>query len=69
MSRSKAKETLDMDEFTKSMHGIYTTCIGRSTIDESPMAYKSLHDIVRNIRPTCTIVNRLTPIYNFKASN
>ena len=41
MSRSKAKETLDMDEFTKSMHGIYTTCIGRSTIDESPMVLQA----------------------------
>ena len=68
MSRSKAKKTLDMDEFTKSMHGIYTTCIGRSTIDESPMAYKPMDEIVRNIDATAEIVKTIKPIYNFKAA-
>lgn len=68
MSRSKAKETLDMDEFTKSMHGIYTTCIGRSTIDESPMAYKPMDEIIRNIHDTAEIVKIVKPIYNFKAA-
>ena len=68
-SRAGARARLTLEEYKKEMRGIYSTSVNLSTIDESPMAYKSLHDIVRNIRPTCTIVNRLTPIYNFKASN
>lgn len=68
MSRSKAKETIDMDEFTKSMHGVYTTCIGRSTIDESPMAYKPIDEIIRNIHDNAEIVKIIKTVYNFKAS-
>ena len=50
------------------MKGIYTTSINRSTPDESPMAYKSLEDIVDNIAPTVDIIQRIVPIYNFKSS-
>ncbi len=67
LSRANARRQLSLDEYRKEMRGIYTTSVGMHTIDESPMAYKSIHDITRNIRPTCTIVKRLTPIYNFKA--
>ena len=69
LSRANARRQLTMEEYRKAMEGIYTTSVNMSTIDESPMAYKSIHDITRNIRPTCTIVNRLYPIYNFKAGN
>lgn len=68
MSRSKAKETVSMEEFEQSMKGIYTTSVNRSTIDESPMAYKPIEEIVSNIQDTVEIVKIIKPIYNFKAS-
>lgn len=68
MSRSKAKETVSMEEFEQSMQGIYTTSVNRSTIDESPMAYKPIEEIVANIQDTVEIVKIIKPIYNFKAS-
>lgn len=68
MSRSKAKESLSLDDFKKSMDEIYTTCVSTGTIDESPMAYKPIDEIVRNIEPTADIIERIRPIYNFKAS-
>lgn len=68
LSRGKARATLSMEEFEEQMKGIYTTSVNRSTLDESPMAYKSLADIVDNISPTVEIVKRIIPIYNFKAS-
>ena len=68
MSRSKARELLSLDEFRETMSGIYTTSVGRDTIDEAPMAYKSLEDIVDNIHDTVDIVDIVKPVYNFKAS-
>ena len=68
MSRSTAIEKISIEEYQKSMEGIYSTCVNSSTIDESPMAYKSMDHIVSNIGPTAEIVNRIKPIYNFKAS-
>lgn len=68
MSRGKAFKTLTMEEFRKEMTGIYSTSVNPDTLDESPMAYKKLEDIVDNITPTVKIVKRITPIYNFKAS-
>lgn len=68
MSRSKAKETVSLEEFEQSMQGIYTTSVNRSTIDESPMAYKPIEEIVTNIQDTVEIVKIIKPIYNFKAS-
>ncbi len=68
MSRSAAKQNLSMEEFKEQMAGIYSTSVLPSTLDESPMAYKSLDEIARNIVDTADIVERLKPIYNFKAS-
>jgi len=68
MSRSKAKESLSIDEFKQSMDGIYTTCVDKATIDESPMAYKPMDEIIRNIDATAEIVKTIKPIYNFKAA-
>lgn len=68
MSRSKAKETVSLEEFEKSMKGIYTTSVNQSTIDESPMAYKPIEEIVANIHHTVEIIKIIKPIYNFKAS-
>lgn len=66
-SRSKAFATLTVEEFERQMTGIYTTCVGKGTLDESPMAYKNLEDIVDNIVPAVRIVKRILPVYNFKA--
>lgn len=68
LSRSKAKELLTVEEFEESMKGIYTTCVGTSTLDESPMAYKSLEEIQGLIGDTVDIVDVIKPIYNFKAN-
>lgn len=67
MSRKQAKETFGMDEFRKSMEGIYTTCVSKDTLDESPMSYKPMQEIIDNIGDTVDIVNIIKPIYNFKA--
>lgn len=67
MSRSAAKETFTVSEFKKQMEGIYTTSVSRSTLDECPMAYKRIEDIVDNISPTVDIQAIIKPIYNFKA--
>lgn len=68
MSRTEAKETLNLDTYRKTMEGIYTTSVNASTIDESPMAYKSLEDIIDVIRESVDVIEVLKPIYNFKAS-
>ena len=69
MSRSAAKETFTVSEFKKQMEGIFTTSVNRSTLDECPMAYKSIEDIVDNIEPTVSIDAIIKPIYNFKAGD
>lgn len=66
-SRSDSKELLDMEEYRAAMEGIYTTSVNESTLDESPMAYKSLDDILETIEPTADVVEVLKPVYNFKA--
>ncbi len=68
MSRSTAFERLTMAEYEAQMAGIYSTCVVPDTLDESPMAYKSMDEIVENITPTAEIVCRIKPIYNFKAT-
>lgn len=67
MSRSMAKERITLEEYAKSMEGIYTTSVGSSTIDESPQAYKPMEEIIRCIRDTVEIVDIIKPVYNFKA--
>lgn len=69
MSRTKARETLDMESYKKTMEGIYTTSVNEATIDEAPMAYKSLNDIIDVIRDSVDVIEILKPIYNFKASD
>lgn len=68
MSRAKAKENISLEEFETSMKGIYTTSVNRSTLDESPMAYKSMDEIIQNITDTVEIDRIIKPVYNFKAS-
>ena len=69
MSRTKAKEKLSMQEYRKEMEGVYTTSVNEATLDEAPMAYKSLHDIVDVIQSAVDIIEVIKPIYNFKASD
>ena len=69
MSRMKAKGTLTMDEYRRSMRGIYTTSVCESTLDEAPMAYKSLADIIDVIKETVDVIDVMKPVYNFKASD
>ena len=68
MSRSAAFERLTMAEYEQEMAGIYSTCVVPDTLDESPMAYKNMDEIVRNIADTAEILSVIKPIYNFKAT-
>ena len=67
MSRGAAFKKLTLEEYKEQMEGIFTTCVARNTLDEAPMAYKSMDAIVKNIDPTAEIVLRIKPVYNFKA--
>jgi RNA-splicing ligase RtcB len=67
MSRTKAKNVLSVAEFKEQMEGVYSTTVCEGTLDESPMAYKRLEDIVDNIVDTVDVEKRIRPVYNFKA--
>ena len=67
MSRTTAKESLDLEEYKREMAGVYTTSVSEATLDEAPMAYKSLEDIIDVIRDSVDVIEVLKPIYNFKA--
>lgn len=69
MSRAQVKESFTVSEFKKQMEGIYTTSVSKATLDECPMAYKGMEDIVDNIGPTAEIISIIKPIYNFKAGD
>lgn len=68
MSRTVAKRTLNLEEYQASMEGIYTTSVNESTIDEAPMAYKSLEDIIGVIQESVDVIDIMKPVYNFKAT-
>ncbi|MDD6345342.1 MAG: RtcB family protein, partial [Oscillospiraceae bacterium] len=67
MSRSQAKQSFTVSEYKKQMKGIYSTSISSATLDECPMAYKNINDILENISDTVTVDDIIKPIYNFKA--
>ena len=67
MSRADAKQSFTVSEFKKQMADIYTTSVSRATLDECPMAYKAMDDIVKYIDSTVKILQVIKPIYNFKA--
>ena len=69
LSRRAAKEQLSLTKYQETMKGIYTTSVNESTLDEAPMAYKSLEDIIDVIRESVDIIDVMKPIYNFKASD
>lgn len=68
MSRKKAKEVLNLEEFQNTMTAVWTTSVGESTLDEAPMVYKPLDEIVENTKETIDINHIIKPIYNFKAN-
>ena len=67
ISRGKAIKTLSLEEYQKSMDGIYSTTVNKNTLDEAPMAYKPIESILKNIKGTVDIIEIIKPIYNFKA--
>ena len=68
MSRAKAREVVSLDEFKDSMSGIFTTSVSADTVDEAPMVYKPMDEIIENIKNTVDILEIIKPVYNFKAS-
>lgn len=68
MSRGKAKELINMDDYKKSMEGIFTTSVNQSTIDEAPQAYKPMQEIIDAVQDTVEIVSIINPLYNFKSN-
>lgn len=67
MSCSEAKSSISMSEFEKSMVGIYTTSVKQSTLDECPMAYKPMEEIINNTKDTIEILSIIKPVYNYKS--
>lgn len=67
MSRADARQSFTLSQYKKEMAGIYTTSVSRETLDESPMAYKPMEDILAQLGDTVTVTARLRPVYNFKA--
>lgn len=68
MSRSKAKEIISIEEYKNSMKNVWSTSVSQGTIDESPMAYKPMEEIIGNIKDTVDIVSIIKPLYNFKSN-
>lgn len=69
MSRSETKNTFTLSEYKKEMKGVYTTSINTGTLDECPMAYKSMEEILNNIDESVEVIDIIKPVYNFKASD
>lgn len=67
MSRSAAKEMVDLKDFKETMKGIYSSSVCQSTVDESPMVYKSIDEIIDNLQNSVELIDIIKPIYNFKA--
>lgn len=68
MGRKEARYKLKMEDFENSMKGIWSSTVCKDTIDEAPMAYKNMDEIIKNIEPTAEVVNVIKPIFNFKAA-
>ena len=68
LRRADAKSVISVDEFRAEMEGVFTTSVNESTVDESPMAYRRAGEIIGAIGPTAEIIERLSSVYNFKAS-
>ena len=69
MSRGQAKERIPMEEFKKSMEGIFTTSVCQATLDEAPQAYKPMQEIMKNIQDTVEVMDIWKPVYNYKSNS
>jgi len=69
MSRTAAKNSFTVSQFKNEMTNVFSSSVGKETLDECPMAYKNMDDIIRNIEPTAEVVEIMKPIYNFKAGD
>jgi len=67
MSRADSRQSFTLSQYKKEMKGVYSTSVSRETLDESPMAYKPVDEIIAQIGDTVTITERIQPVYNFKA--
>ena len=67
MSRMQAKKSLSLEDYKNEMKDIFSTSVSTETIDEAPMVYKPMQEIIDNIRDTAEIIDIIKPIYNFKA--
>lgn len=67
MSRKYARKVLNVDDFKAAMSGVWSSTVGKDTIDEAPMVYKKMDSIIENLKDTAEIVKTIKPIYNFKA--
>lgn len=67
LSRGKAKELIDIEDYKESMEGVWSTSVREDTIDEAPMAYKDIDEIIENTKDTIDIIHKLKPVYNFKS--
>lgn len=68
MSRTKARAELEIADFKETMGGVWSTSVGEDTLDEAPMAYKSMEEIMSQIRDTVEVLKIIKPVYNFKAT-
>lgn len=68
LSRTRAQERITLDEYQKSMEGIYTTSVNEKTLDESPMAYKNMDEIISEVSPSVEVQKIIRLVYNFKAA-
>lgn len=68
MTRADAKNSISMKDYKEAMKGIFTSCVSSATIDESPMAYKPMEEIIANVQDTVSIEKIIKPVYNFKAA-
>lgn len=69
ISRAKAKELISLEEFQESMKDVYSSTVCKATIDEAPFAYKDMEEIMNAIEPTVEIIERIIPVYNYKATS
>ncbi|MEI7474765.1 MAG: RtcB family protein [bacterium] len=69
MSRTRANENLSLDDYKNSMEGVFTTSVCKATLDEAPMAYKPIEEIISAVNDTIDIISTIKPVYNFKAKN
>jgi RNA-splicing ligase RtcB len=67
MSRNEAKSSFTLSAYKKEMSGVFSSTVNAATLDECPMAYKSMNEILAQIEPTAKVQKRVVPVYNYKS--